>query len=67
MEGYNNYRRDPGPYDPIGYAENSRPRATGGPISGHRGTISSSHSNREPALRIYVTLKKAYEGDDDYK
>jgi hypothetical protein len=64
---YNNYRMQPSPYDPIGNVDNTRPRAMGGPVSGQRDFVSSSQSSREKAIRIYVTLKKAYEGEDDYK
>ena len=68
MDGYNHHYGSRGnPYDPIAYVDQSRPKRSGGPVSGTRGMVSSAHGGREPAIRVYVTLKKAYEGDEDYK
>jgi hypothetical protein len=68
MEDYRNpYGSRGNMYDPIALADRSRPKRSGGPVSGSRGMPSSAHGGRDPPIRIYVTLKKAYEGDEDYK
>ena len=67
MDEYYPYPRRNIEYDPISYVEQNRPRKSGGPISGHRSNAGTASGAREPAIRIYVTLKKEYEGLDDYK
>ena len=67
MEEYYPYQRRTQDYDPINYVDQNRPKRSGGPISGNRSYTGTASGSREPAIRIYVTLKKEYEGSDDYK
>lgn len=65
-ENYSHYNNNAP--DPIAYVDQNRRRTPGGPNSGQRSAGPySSHGTREPPIRIYVTLKKSYEGDEDYK
>ena len=70
MENYRVYSR--GGYDPYGQQKPDaiaivQDKMRTAPRSGSRGLLISSGGGRQPAIRIYVTLKKNYEGDDDYK
>ena len=70
MEGYgqSNYSNyPPNGNNDFDYANRNQRRPSGGPSSGRGGMVYSSGGGREPPIRIYVTLKKQYEGDEDYK